>query len=129
MFITQVSFPHLIVRLQSQAENSINANVFVSPQQLSANTQAQDTIARIPENLGREAPTLTPYLSTDELTSKFSSNETIPLFCLPHTVPVKGPVWGLKAPTGIVTYCKTKKKKTATFFACFAFWHDATEEI
>lgn len=89
-FMTQVSFSHLIVRLQSQAENLINANVF--PQQLSTNTQAQDTIERIPENLGREAPTLTPYLSTDELTSKFSSNETIPLFCLPHTVPVKGPV-------------------------------------
>lgn len=48
----------------------MNANVFVSSQQLSANTQAQETIEGIPENLGSEAPTLTPYLSTDQLTSK-----------------------------------------------------------
>lgn len=70
--MTEVSFSNLTARLQSQEEDLMNTNVFVSSQQLSANTQAQETLEGIPENLGREAPTLTPYLSTDQLTSKSS---------------------------------------------------------
>lgn len=62
----------------------------MSSQQLSANTQAQETIERNPEilNLGREAPTLTPYLNSDKLTgrSSSSSSEIMPLFYLLQTL-------------------------------------------
>lgn len=71
-FLTQVTLPYLAVPLQIQVEDSDKADFFVSPKQLSANTQAQDTIERIPDNLGSDAPTLTPYLSTGDDTSKLS---------------------------------------------------------
>lgn len=46
--------------------------MFVSPQQLSANTRAQETLERIPENPGGGAPTLAPYVGADEPTTVWS---------------------------------------------------------
>lgn len=57
---------------QSDQLNLQQEKINILEEKLSTNTQAQDTIERIPENLGREAPTLTPYLSTDELTNVWS---------------------------------------------------------